>query len=223
MSTGLGHVDDWTTSFTSENESGTPLPPRVSQRRIPVIVIGVCVGLSGRVVRLAGVDRDTPASARLNSRCRRGHGGLHLRSRRRVDHGLTARREASRRFACRFPLERTVFKYKRSGVEDTSDHRGTRQRRVAVCGACAPHRPRHGGRLEIGSEPPGALVALDGISKGVTPLVITDAAPGQHRITVSAGEQQREPHCERHARRDLDPRCIDRAGASRRSCIGRLA
>ena len=44
-----------------------------------------------------------------------------------------------------------------------------------------------GGRLEIGSEPPGALVALDGISKGVTPLVIADAAAGQHRVTVSAG------------------------------------
>ena len=45
-----------------------------------------------------------------------------------------------------------------------------------------------GGRLEIGSDPPGAQVALDGVSRGVTPLVIADVAPGQHRITVSAGE-----------------------------------
>lgn len=45
-----------------------------------------------------------------------------------------------------------------------------------------------GGRLEIGSDPPGAQVALDGVSRGVTPLVLADVAPGQHRVTVSAGE-----------------------------------
>jgi eukaryotic-like serine/threonine-protein kinase len=45
-----------------------------------------------------------------------------------------------------------------------------------------------GGRLEIGSDPSGAQVALDGVSRGVTPLVIADVAPGQHRVTVTAGD-----------------------------------
>jgi hypothetical protein len=44
------------------------------------------------------------------------------------------------------------------------------------------------GRLEIGSEPAGAQVALDGITKGRTPLMLSDVAPGQYRITVSAGD-----------------------------------
>jgi hypothetical protein len=52
--------------------------------------------------------------------------------------------------------------------------------------AVAP--PTTGGRLEIGSDPPGAQVALDGVTKGVTPLAIADVAPGQHRVTVTAGE-----------------------------------
>jgi hypothetical protein len=45
-----------------------------------------------------------------------------------------------------------------------------------------------GGRLEIGSDPPGAQVALDGVTRGVTPLVIPDVAAGQHRVTVTAGD-----------------------------------
>ena len=45
-----------------------------------------------------------------------------------------------------------------------------------------------GGRLEIGSDPPGAEVRVDGVSRGLTPLVINDITPGQHRITLSAGE-----------------------------------
>src|SRR5688572_15458623 len=45
-----------------------------------------------------------------------------------------------------------------------------------------------GGRLEIGSDPPGAAVAIDSVPKGMTPVVIADIPPGQHRVTVSAGE-----------------------------------
>jgi PEGA domain len=51
--------------------------------------------------------------------------------------------------------------------------------------ALAP--PAMGGRLEISSDPSGADVRLDGVPKGVTPLVINDIAPGQHRVTLSAG------------------------------------
>jgi hypothetical protein len=45
-----------------------------------------------------------------------------------------------------------------------------------------------GGRLDIGSDPVGAEVRVDGVLKGVTPLTINDVAPGQHRVTVSTGE-----------------------------------
>jgi PEGA domain len=48
--------------------------------------------------------------------------------------------------------------------------------------------PVLGGRLEIGSEPSGAEVRVDGVAKGVTPLVINDVPAGQHRVTVSAGD-----------------------------------
>ena len=45
-----------------------------------------------------------------------------------------------------------------------------------------------GGRLEIGSDPSGAEVRVDGVPRGVTPLVINDVPAGQHRITLSTGE-----------------------------------
>jgi hypothetical protein len=45
-----------------------------------------------------------------------------------------------------------------------------------------------GGRLDIGSDPVGAEVRVDGVLKGVTPLTVNDVAPGQHRVTVSTGE-----------------------------------
>jgi hypothetical protein len=45
-----------------------------------------------------------------------------------------------------------------------------------------------GGRLEIGSDPSGANVRIDGVLKGVTPLTLNDVAPGQHRVTISRGE-----------------------------------
>jgi hypothetical protein len=45
--------------------------------------------------------------------------------------------------------------------------------------------PFQGGRVEIGSDPAGAEVRIDGVLKGVTPLVVADVPPGQRRITVS--------------------------------------
>ena len=52
--------------------------------------------------------------------------------------------------------------------------------------AVAP--PTQGGRVEVGSEPPGAEVRIDGVLKGVTPLVVNDVAVGQRRIMVSEGD-----------------------------------
>jgi hypothetical protein len=44
------------------------------------------------------------------------------------------------------------------------------------------------GRLEIGSDPPGAEVRIDGALRGVAPLVVADLPVGQHKVTVSNGD-----------------------------------
>ncbi|MCC7043431.1 MAG: PEGA domain-containing protein, partial [Acidobacteria bacterium] len=41
------------------------------------------------------------------------------------------------------------------------------------------------GRLEVTSDTPGASVAIDGVTRGVTPLVLADVEPGVHRIAIS--------------------------------------
>jgi hypothetical protein len=43
------------------------------------------------------------------------------------------------------------------------------------------------GRLEVTSDTPGASVAVDGVTRGVTPLVLADIEPGVHRIVISRG------------------------------------
>jgi hypothetical protein len=47
--------------------------------------------------------------------------------------------------------------------------------------------PTQQGRLEIGSDPVGSEVRIDGVLKGITPLTVNDVAPGQHRVTISSG------------------------------------
>jgi hypothetical protein len=49
----------------------------------------------------------------------------------------------------------------------------------------APSAADGSGRLEIGSDPAGAQVAVDGVPRGVTPLAIATIEPGQHRVTIS--------------------------------------
>jgi eukaryotic-like serine/threonine-protein kinase len=44
-----------------------------------------------------------------------------------------------------------------------------------------------GGRLEIGSQPPGAEVRVDGVPRGRAPLVLQDISIGQHRVAVIDG------------------------------------
>ena len=43
------------------------------------------------------------------------------------------------------------------------------------------------GRVEIASDPAGARVIVDGISRGVTPLVLAALPAGQHRVIVTDG------------------------------------
>lgn len=181
----VGHADDWTTSFTSEKESSTPAPPRVLQRRIPVIVMGVCVGLWG-VWFAWQAWTATPASARLNPVASAGTAVFTS-----VPDGASIRIDGSAKGVTPLRLSLPAGTYSVQIVSGpvsrtlpiTVEPGSVVSQYVELAAAQAATL----GRLEIGSEPPGALVALDGISKGVTPLVITDAAPGQHRITVSAG------------------------------------
>jgi PEGA domain len=44
------------------------------------------------------------------------------------------------------------------------------------------------GRLEIGSDPPGAQVRVDNASRGTTPLSIASVAPGEHTVVISSGD-----------------------------------
>jgi hypothetical protein len=42
-------------------------------------------------------------------------------------------------------------------------------------------------RLEITSDPSGARVSVDGAPRGVTPLALSDLAPGSHKVVISRG------------------------------------
>jgi hypothetical protein len=44
------------------------------------------------------------------------------------------------------------------------------------------------GRLEVMSDPAGAQVLIDGTPRGQTPLSLASIEPGQHRVTISNGE-----------------------------------
>lgn len=44
------------------------------------------------------------------------------------------------------------------------------------------------GRLEVGSDMAGARVAVDGVIRGVTPLVLTDIEPGERQLAIRSGE-----------------------------------
>ena len=50
----------------------------------------------------------------------------------------------------------------------------------AAVAASAQERVRT--RLDVTSEPEGATVVVDGVEKGVTPLVLHDLAPGNHHV-----------------------------------------
>jgi hypothetical protein len=43
------------------------------------------------------------------------------------------------------------------------------------------------GRLEIGSDPPGARVTIDGTARGTTPLTLASMAPGEYTVVIAAG------------------------------------
>lgn len=45
------------------------------------------------------------------------------------------------------------------------------------------------GALHVGSAPPGAAVAVDGVQRGKTPVDLTDLPPGEHAVTLTIGDR----------------------------------
>ncbi len=51
----------------------------------------------------------------------------------------------------------------------------------------APATPAGTGRIDVASNPPGALVSLNGVARGLTPFILTGLPAGRHTIVVSRG------------------------------------
>ena len=196
-------VDDWSASFRPESDieadhSPTAANPeniasarkRLAMRVLPVVVLGVCVGLGGAwfawqawAVTPARAERLNPAVAAV------AEGTAVFNS---VPEGASIAIDGTPRGVTPLRVSLPVGAH---SVEITS---GAVSRQLPITiepgsvvsqyveFAAAP--VTLGGRLEIGSDPPGAQVTLDGIPKGTTPVVVADVPPGQHRVTVSAGD-----------------------------------
>jgi hypothetical protein len=50
-----------------------------------------------------------------------------------------------------------------------------------------PATPAGTGRIDVASNPPGALVSLNGVARGLTPFILTGLPAGRHTIVVSRG------------------------------------
>jgi len=57
----------------------------------------------------------------------------------------------------------------------------------AAAPPAAPVAPAGSGRIDVASNPPGALVSLNGVAKGLTPFILTGLPAGRHTIVVSRG------------------------------------
>ena len=180
--------DSWVASFESEIKTTTPAPPRQQPwRQVPAVAIGVC----GTLIAAWFVWQTwtaTPAvSAPLTPVTAMGTADFKT-----LPEGASISINGTERGVTPLRLSLAPGNY---NVQITS---GSISRTLPITVeansvvsqyvelAAAAATP--GGRLEIGSEPSGAQVALDGVSKGVTPLSIADVTPGQHRVTVSNGE-----------------------------------
>jgi eukaryotic-like serine/threonine-protein kinase len=186
--------NNWLTPFRSELEpvalapalAPAPDRPRSSRRRIPFVVIGVCASLAAGGIAWQTWTVMPAASAPLNAVAATGTADF-----KSVPDGASITIDGTVRGVT--PL-RVALAAGSHTVQITS---GSVSRTLPITvepGAVvsqyvelATAPPTTGGRLEIGSDPPGAQIALDGVSRGVTPLVLADVAPGQHRVTVSAG------------------------------------
>ena len=175
-------------AYKSEVEAQAPAKPPATSRKIPLVVAGMCAGLAAAACPVWQTSTATPAvSAPLNAVAATGTASFTS-----VPDGASISIDGTVRGIT--PLRVSLS----AGMHNVQITSGSVSRTLPITiepgvvvsqyVELAVPQATAGGRLEIGSDPPGAQVALDGVSRGVTPLVIADVAPGQHRITVSAGE-----------------------------------
>lgn len=179
--------DDWVASFDSEVKPVAPARPKRSWRQIPLVVVSVCASLIAGWFVWQTWTATPAASAPLTTIAPSGTADF-----KSVPDGASITIDGTVRGVT--PLRLSLA----PGAYNVQISSGSTSRTLPITVeagsvvsqyvelAVATVAP--GGRLEIGSDSPGAQVALDGVSKGVTPLVLSDVAPGQHRVTVSAGE-----------------------------------
>ena len=170
---------------------------------------------AGRLVRLAGMEGEGGLSrpARTSGTADR-YRRVQFVSRRCVHHDRWRGARDNPASACRLPRGPTPFK---SPADRPRGRFRSRSRRGASSRSMSSSRRQRrwlsqGGRVEVGSDPPGAEVRIDGVFKGTTPLVVNDVAAGQHRVTVTARRRGRQSNRQRDARRH-----IDRGGVGGRS------
>jgi hypothetical protein len=189
-------VDDLNASFRSESDiashhSPTAASPETARKRldmrVPVVVLVVCVGLAGAWFAWQAWAVTPARAERLNPIVAEGTAVFNS-----VPEGASIAIDGTPRGVTPLRVSLSVGAH---SVEITS---GAVSRQLPITIepgsvvsqyvelATAP--VTLGGRLEIGSDPPGAQVTLDGVPKGTTPVVVADVPPGQHRVTVSAGD-----------------------------------
>ena len=180
---------DWLTSFKSERgpiDVGPSGKPRKHLWRFPLAVLGLCAIAIGSWFAWQTWTARLASSAPLNVVAATGTANFNS-----VPEGASITIDGTVRgvtplrvslAAGAHTVQITSGSVTRS-IPITIEAGGVVSQYVELAAAPATT----GGRLEIGSDPSGAQVALDGVSRGVTPLVIADVAPGQHRVTVTAG------------------------------------
>ena len=201
--TETGEGDNWFTSFKSEQDSIAPElepktdhgpvagvppdPPSVRSRRLPLAVLSVGVCLAATWFTWQAWTATPSASALTKPAAVEGtavFSSLPEGASIAIDgtaRGVTPLRVSLP--AGTYSVQITSGSVSRT-LPVTIEPGGVVSQYIELAGA----QPTLGGRVEIGSEPPGAQVVLDGVSRGTTPLALADVPPGQHRVSVSAGD-----------------------------------
>ena len=183
--------DNWVASFDSEVKTAAPARPKRSWRQIPLVVVAVCAGvIAGWFVWQTWTETPAASAAPVTTTVAPS-GTADFKS---VPDGASITIDGTVRGVTPLRVSLAPGTY---NVQITS---GSTSRTLPITVeagsvvsqyvelAAATATVTMGGRLEIGSDPPGAHVALDGVSKGVTPLVLNDVTAGQHRVTVSTSD-----------------------------------
>ena len=184
-------ADSWVASFESEVKPAKPIaPPRPTRswRQIPLVMLAVCGGaIAGWFAWQARTATPAPSAAPLVTVAPSGTADF-----KSLPDGASITIDGTLRGVT--PLRVSLA----PGTYNVAITSGSTSRTLPItveAGSVvsqyvelATATATMGGRLEIGSDTPGAQVALDGAAKGVTPLALNDVSPGQHRVTVSAGD-----------------------------------